>query len=161
MQTLDSFRRLVLTGEWKDSKTALLLIVALPKGTPSQRRFRTATDDGDGIPVTPLASVLVSHETLAAPLVKRENSPYEGFIFVGRAVTSDVVLEYESVSKSHAAFQREGETWFVKDVRSRNGTYVDGRRLEASERIRLHSGSQVTFGSVAAYFVELSQIRQG
>jgi hypothetical protein len=160
MQTFDSFRRLVLTGEWTDPKTALLLIVCAPKGTPSQRRFRTATDEGMGPPVAALAAVLVSHETLAAPLVKRENSPYEGFIFVGRAVTSDIVLDDESISKSHAAFQHEGEAWFVKDARSRNGTYVDGRRLEGSERIRIHSGSQITFGHVAAYFVELPHIRQ-
>ena len=63
-------------------------------------------------------------------------------------------------TKSHAAFQHEGTLWFVKDARSRNGTYVDGRRLQSGARAEIESGSQITFGGIATYFVGLARLRR-
>ena len=160
MHTFDSVRRLVRAGEWKDPMGAFLLFVRTPRTSASMRKFRTDTDDGDLPSVPPLSAVLAAPETQAAPHVKRDTSPYEAFVFIGRAVTADIQLDDESISKSHAAFQRRGEDWFVKDVRSRNGTYVDGRRLNPGEEARVHSGTQVTFGLLAAYFVELQYLRR-
>jgi pSer/pThr/pTyr-binding forkhead associated (FHA) protein len=92
--------------------------------------------------------------TLVAPIAKGARSPYGDFVFVGRGSTSDIVLSDPSVSKSHAAFQAEGARWFVKDNRARNGTFVDGRRLEPGERVPLVSGVYVSFGAYGAYFLE-------
>jgi hypothetical protein len=160
MQRFEAFRSLASDSQWDDPAAALLLIVRRALGTPSTRQFRTSTDGGEYVLVPPLSAVLASPDTLAAPLRKRENSPYAEFIFVGRSTTADVQLEDASISKSHAAFQRHGEEWFVKDVRSRNGTYVDGTRLELGGRVALRSGAQVTFGAVPAYFAELPHLRR-
>ncbi len=162
METLDEFRRNARPSDWNDPAGALLLIVRSLRDSPSARQFRTGTDEGAGVPVPPLTAAIASSETLAAPLRKRENSPYAEFIFLGRSVTADILLKDASISKSHAAFQRDepGSGWFVKDVRSRNGTYVDGRRLEHGERVKIQSGTQITFGTVPAYFVELPYLKR-
>jgi len=160
MQRFEFFRSLASESEWNDPGAALLLFVRAAKGAPGARQFHTGPDGGEYVSVPPLSAVLASPETLVAPLRKRENSPYAEFIFVGRSSTADVLLEDASISKSHAAFQRQNDEWLVKDVRSRNGTYVDGTRLEQGGRLALRSGAQVTFGAVPAYFVELPHLRR-
>ena len=160
MQTFDSYRRLVRAGEWKDPTAAFLVFARAPESAASVRKFRTRTEDGEIPSVPSLSSVLASEGTLGAPLQKSASSPYEDFIFVGRAVTADIVLEDESISKSHAAFHRQAGEWLVKDVRSRNGTYVNGRRLVLGEQVKIASGAQITFGAIAGYFIDLPHLRR-
>ena len=52
----------------------------------------------------------------------------------------------ESVSLNHATLLRKGTTWFVVDLRSASGTFVDGSRI-AGERA-LASGSRLKLGRV-------------
>jgi S1-C subfamily serine protease len=48
------------------------------------------------------------------------------------------------VSATHAVFERDAGRWYVRDLSSRNGTWVDGRVLTA--RQRLVEGTRVRFG---------------
>jgi hypothetical protein len=57
-------------------------------------------------------------------------------VVVGRSEKADIVLDDSSVSRRHARFFRERDAWFVQDLRSRNGTDLNGRRLQAAERVR-------------------------
>ncbi len=41
-----------------------------------------------------------------------------------------------AVSGRHATFSRKGGTWFLRDLGSRNGTFVNGRRLTRPTRLR-------------------------
>jgi uncharacterized ubiquitin-like protein YukD len=62
-----------------------------------------------------------------------------------------------SVSRRHAqVIHRQGE-YFLTDLRSTNGTYLNGQRLEPDDRARLHHGDQVRFGDVSLTFVWDSQ----
>lgn len=47
----------------------------------------------------------------------------------GRHPSCDIVVADSSVSRHHAAVVREGERVVVEDLRSRNGTLVNGRRV--------------------------------
>lgn len=53
----------------------------------------------------------------------------------------------QKTSRRHAQIWRnqKGEYW-IKDLRSTNGTIVDGRRLGSGRRARLQDGSRVQFG---------------
>jgi hypothetical protein len=137
-----------------------VLVVGFRKDAKGSRQFRTNTQEGHPEIVPPLTAVAIAEDTLLLPMAKRDKSPYEGFYFVGRTPTADLVLDDPSISKSHAAFQHEGALWFVKDARSRNGTYVDGRRLQPGARAEIESGSQITFGGIATYFVDLARLRR-
>jgi DNA-binding NtrC family response regulator len=54
-------------------------------------------------------------------------------LVVGRALPSDVQLDVQSLSRRHARFVREGESVFVEDLGSRNGTVLDGRPVARAE----------------------------
>jgi pSer/pThr/pTyr-binding forkhead associated (FHA) protein len=69
---------------------------------------------------------------------------------IGRGEQSDVRLRDESVSSAHATLLRKGNTWYVVDLRSANGTFVDGYRI-AGER-ELSTGATLRVGSVEMMF---------
>ncbi len=63
----------------------------------------------------------------------------------GRAVECDVVIADPRISRHHSMIQRqgEGEYWLV-DMGSSNGTYLDGRRL--TQATRLVDGNRIRLG---------------
>ncbi|MFI5257783.1 MAG: FHA domain-containing protein [Gemmatimonadales bacterium] len=69
---------------------------------------------------------------------------------IGRGDQSDVRLRDESVSSAHATLLRKGDTWYVVDLRSVNGTFVDGYSV-AGER-ELHTGATLRVGAVEMIF---------
>jgi hypothetical protein len=69
---------------------------------------------------------------------------------VGTLDSNDVVVEADGVSRVHAAFERFGDTWCVRDLGSRNGTLVNGARI-IGERA-LHSGDEIVLGRLRLVF---------
>lgn len=65
-------------------------------------------------------------------------------IVIGRSPASTLVLEDEYASGRHARLQPSEQGWWIEDLGSRNGTFVDDERL--SEPRLLHSGDVVRIG---------------
>ena len=61
----------------------------------------------------------------------------------GRHPDSDIFLDDVTVSRKHAVFEQEGETFVVRDVGSLNGTYVNRQRIE---EMPLNPGDEVQIG---------------
>lgn len=70
---------------------------------------------------------------------------------VGRDPACDIVLTDPTVSREHAALVRRGDTWWVLDMGSTNGTRVRG--VQAAEQPVSH-GDEVTFGEAVLTFEE-------
>jgi cell division protein FtsW (lipid II flippase) len=71
---------------------------------------------------------------------------------VGRAKSADVHLEYPTLSRSHAAVIRDDTgAWFVFDLRSKGGVFVNGRKVEGSRRIK--NGDLLSLGGVELAFI--------
>lgn len=69
-----------------------------------------------------------------------------GDVFVvGRGADADLVLDDESVSRRHAAFRMDEGVPVVCDLRSRNGTRVNGRPIAGS--VRLSEGDEISIGA--------------
>jgi len=49
---------------------------------------------------------------------------------IGRAEHNHVVLASQRVSRFHATLTRDGPVVRIRDLASRNGTFVNGRRIE-------------------------------
>ncbi len=47
------------------------------------------------------------------------------------------------VSRPHARITRQGDLWQITDAGSTGGTFVNGRKLEKGERIRLEDGAMI------------------
>jgi pSer/pThr/pTyr-binding forkhead associated (FHA) protein len=63
---------------------------------------------------------------------------------VGRSTDGDVFLDDVTVSRKHAIFERRsGGAWFVRDVGSLNGTYVNGEQVDET---KLASSDEVQVG---------------
>ncbi len=66
---------------------------------------------------------------------------------LGRDPGGDVVFDADfdrDASGNHAELRREGSGWVLVDLRSRNGTFVNGQRVD---RRPLASGDEITFGA--------------
>ena len=63
-------------------------------------------------------------------------------LLVGRSSRCDLILDETSVSGRHAQLTFGQGTWRVRDLGSRNGTRLDGRRLEPKTTIdnSVHKG---------------------
>ena len=42
---------------------------------------------------------------------------------------ADLVLDDANVSRQHAAIERVGDAWFLADLGSTNGCYIEGQRI--------------------------------
>ncbi len=56
-------------------------------------------------------------------------------VIVGRGGQAQVSIRDEGLSRRHFCIVRDGEDYVIKDLNSRNGTWVDGRRVLA-EKLR-------------------------
>lgn len=75
-------------------------------------------------------------------------------VTLGRAPASDLCLPDDIVSGTHAALVRRGDGWRAEDLGSRNGTYVDGRRVGPgpASALALTPGSELRLGRTGPTF---------
>ena len=73
-------------------------------------------------------------------------------VAVGRAENADLRLSGSpSLSRHHATFHFEGDTATLEDAGSRNGTFVNGRRIDGA--VELESGDRIQIGGVHCKFL--------
>lgn len=68
---------------------------------------------------------------------------------VGRGTDCDIILVDPLCSRVHAELLREDDAWWIRDAGSRNGTYLNGQRVE---RGHLNVGSSFKVGSTEFLF---------
>lgn len=68
----------------------------------------------------------------------------------GRHPDSDIFLDDVTVSRRHAEFRSEGETFTVVDVGSLNGTYVNREPVDSAS---LSNGDEVQIGKFRLVFL--------
>ncbi len=69
-----------------------------------------------------------------------------GPVTVGRGPGNDIVIGAEYVSGRHARFSIMGQNLFVEDLKSTNGTAVNGHRI--ADPVALKSGDLVNIGDI-------------
>jgi len=68
-------------------------------------------------------------------------------IIVGRQSGSDLHLEDGTISARHARLTYHQGQWWIEDLRSKNGVYLNQERI--SSQMVLASGDELRFGGVA------------
>jgi hypothetical protein len=63
---------------------------------------------------------------------------------IGRGSGNDIVLQDSQSSRHHAEISRQGDQFFIRDLGSTNGTFVNGQRITAPHP--LNPGDQVRIG---------------
>ncbi|MDQ3985663.1 MAG: FHA domain-containing protein, partial [Actinomycetota bacterium] len=69
---------------------------------------------------------------------------------IGRDPTSTISLHDLTVSRTHAVLEASNGSWSIRDLKSTNGTFVDGARVV--EVAPLQEGNEVRFGRSAFAF---------
>ena len=97
---------------------------------------------------------LVEHARPGQPATEAHQSP----VRIGREPGSTILFSGDAakvVSTRHAEIRFEGGTWVVVDLGSRNGTYLNGRRLGAATPVKVgdtirmgESGPELSVASV-------------
>ena len=81
---------------------------------------------------------------VAGPLKGTTYDDWEGALTFGRGDDNNVVLLDDGVSQSHAKLCEEDGAFFVEDLGSSNGTFVQGVRIK---KIELKNAQQIRIGS--------------
>jgi hypothetical protein len=71
---------------------------------------------------------------------------------LGRSSACTLRVEDPRVSGEHARISWQGDRWEVRDFGSRNGTFVNDRRLERSGSVVLAAADRIALGDVAVAF---------
>ena len=69
----------------------------------------------------------------------------QGTVVVGRASVSDLRLQHPSISRRHTQIKRVGEQFFVKDLGSQNGTFVNKARI--GTEVEVKPGDSIALGN--------------
>jgi pSer/pThr/pTyr-binding forkhead associated (FHA) protein len=70
---------------------------------------------------------------------------------VGRLPENMLQIEDASVSSRHAEILFENNAWFIRDIGSTNGTYLNGAKIEHA---LLNHGDELRFGSVVSLYTD-------
>jgi pSer/pThr/pTyr-binding forkhead associated (FHA) protein len=109
-------------------------------------------------PIRPSASVLAFLEVARGAFAGKIFRVERQVCAIGRGDHNDVRLNDASVSSSHATLLLKRGTWYVVDLQSANGTYVDGYRV-ATERA-LQDGGSLRAGDIVMKFRIMSAPRE-
>src|SRR5690606_3660854 len=71
---------------------------------------------------------------------------------VGRAPSSALRLAERYVSAQHAIVRWTDAGWELKALGSRNGTYLEGARVQPGKEYRLERGARIAFGKIEQEF---------
>jgi ABC-type multidrug transport system ATPase subunit/pSer/pThr/pTyr-binding forkhead associated (FHA) protein len=67
---------------------------------------------------------------------------------IGRSPGNDIVIESPVISREHGRLTRSGAGWTYQDLGSRNGSFVEGKKLE--QPVDMHVGSRLQLGKELA-----------
>lgn len=97
------------------------------------RENRRAARESRGVPSGGLVPSLlvVTAGALAGTRIRLGDGP----ILIGRADDSTLVLDDDYASTRHARITRQGNGYYLEDLGSTNGTYLDRARIQASTAI--------------------------
>lgn len=76
-------------------------------------------------------------------------------VTVGRDKTADFYLPMNFVSRHHGVIFRMDNEWYIRDLKSFNGTFVN--QAEVDGTTRLNDGDRIRFGD-AEFYVEMESI---
>ncbi|HTR43684.1 MAG TPA: FHA domain-containing protein [Pseudomonadales bacterium] len=81
---------------------------------------------------------------------------WESPLTIGRGLTNNVVLVDDAVSTAHAQIVQEGEDYFIQDLKSSNGTFLDGVKVQ---KTKLSNGQKIKVG-ISTLIFEMVDLRK-
>jgi pSer/pThr/pTyr-binding forkhead associated (FHA) protein len=127
------------TSAVREDKTTRLDLSYVTRGVTEERAREVAAR-------LPTASL----EIVRGPFAGASFQVDRAVCSIGRGEENDVRIRDDTVSLTHATLLRKRGAWFVVDLRSMNGTFVDGSRVSGEREV--HTGARVRLGAVELSF---------
>ncbi len=105
------------------------------------RDLRTAARE----PVSALGRLVVVGSDIEDPRVGAV-FPLDAVATLGRDVNNTIVVDDPFASTEHAVLSFRGRAWYLEDLDSTNGTYVNGQRIDGLASVAF--GDEVQVGQV-------------
>ena len=71
----------------------------------------------------------------------------DSFLIGGAHGQADGIIDGSGISRSHARITREDHTYFIEDLNSKNGTYLNEEMLLYRQRRALKTGDRLRFAT--------------
>ncbi len=131
----------------------------VPELSSDTALFRSSSESDAAVQTEPVVearpAVLSAHLLIHSPYttgpveVVREGDE----ITLGRAGSSDILLDYDAqTSRHHALLKREGGRYVIYDQRSASGVFVNGQKLVDDAGKALSNGDQIRIGNYEITF---------
>ena len=85
---------------------------------------------------------------LNGPLAGRSFEINSKNLFIGRDTDNDIQIQDPSVSRKHAKVFQKDLKVFIEDLRSQNGTWINGAALRSGEPYELAEGLPAAIGNI-------------
>lgn len=72
----------------------------------------------------------------------------EPVVYLGRALSNDVILDDQRVSRRHAQLRWRAGTYHLSDMDSSGGTALNGRAVRPGEELRLAAGDVISLAGI-------------
>lgn len=89
---------------------------------------------------------------LKGAIARGASFPLAAEVVIGREAEDGISIPDPYVSNRHARIFAEGDGYFIEDLGSTNGVYLNGYRLETAERLR--PGDRIRLGETVLQYVE-------
>ena len=109
------------------------------------------------------ATVLISmmENTLLRRIVKDgprdEYMVTQSNVSIGSGAAADIVIKDSGISRLHARLTREGEMYFIKDMNSTNGTWINDHRLSVYEMCPVRNGDVIRLAQSRFELIDTSE----
>ena len=67
-------------------------------------------------------------------------------IYIGRSPDNDLQIKDRFVSRKHLRIFRKGSKYFIKDLKSKNGTFINGKQIPSGVEFELKEGLTIAIG---------------
>jgi hypothetical protein len=118
------------------------------QNTPHFTTLRFKRDDLD----SKLSPALREKGKLRVFKVKKENlNAFVDMITVGRASNNDISLPFGNISKFHAYFKVDGDTYTLTDAGSTNSTFLNNNQLKPDKPSEVNDGDGLSISPQADF----------
>ena len=131
----------------------------IPENTPST--FMTTPDFpaeseefGDTILLSRQSGTSTNHRLVYTGTDYVHNVPINSYPFtIGKLKTSaDMIINNPLISRIHACIYYENNSFFIEDMNSSNGTFVNDTLLAPHEKFKISEGDKITFSHLTYIF---------
>lgn len=128
-------------GEKVDDSTVLL------EGTYDSDAEYVYFPPGRTIPLDGFSDTIKLFDTNTNETIEIQKAKFD----VGRNPKCEISIDDNSISRIHASFYYEKSSWFIMDKDSKNGTYLNGKRLEHNTKYELYPDDIISFAQSKNY----------